>query len=261
MDERRMESERETSLGKALRLLFAVGESGDPSGVSIAELLRITGLSRPTAYRFLSELQEFGLVTAVPKRPMWQLGPKIIALAAMAGNWATLRRRVKEAMDGFVREVGHTINLGIRDGFEIVYVDKAESPDRMTLSSAIGQRRPLNVTALGKCLVAFDADPKLAQAVADAGLPGRTPHSITDPARWLKEIETVREAGYALDQEECELGARCVAAPIRDASGYGVAAISITVAARCEEAEFEALIQRIRQTAGQIGLAEDLPRR
>jgi len=164
----------QTSLGKALRLLFAIGEATNPAGIGVAELMKAAKVSRPTAYRFLNELEQFGLVRSVPKQPMWQLGPKVIALAAQAGSWAIMRRRAKVAMEEFVQSGGPTVHLGIRDGNEVVYIDKAESVKFATISSVVGQRRPLNVTALGKCLVAFDANAELAENLVDAGLVGRT---------------------------------------------------------------------------------------
>lgn len=247
--------DKETSLGKALRLLLAVGESENAAGVGVSDLVDSTGLSRPTVYRYLGELQEFGLVRSVPKQPIWQLGPKVIALAAMAGNWATLRRRARHAMEEFVRTVGYTVHLGIRDGDEVVYIDKAESPRHMTISSVVGQRRALNVTALGKCLVAFDANPNLAKVVAAHGLPGRTPQSLTDEKRWHDEIHRVRAAGVAYDAEECDVGARCVAAPIFDAQGYAAAAVSVSaLVASPGDVDFDELTRRIRQLADGIGV-------
>ena len=117
----------QTSLGKALRLLFAIGEATNPGGISVADLMKVAKVSRPTAYRFLNELEGFGLVRSVPKQPMWQLGPKVIALAAQAGSWAIMRRRAKVEMEDFVQSGGPTVHLGIRDGNEVVYIDKAES--------------------------------------------------------------------------------------------------------------------------------------
>src|SRR5882762_10745416 len=96
----------QTSLGKALRLLFAIGEATNPAGIGVAELMKAAKVSRPTAYRFLNELEQFGLVRSVPKQPMWQLGPKVIALAAQAGSWAIMRRRAKVAMEEFVQSGG-----------------------------------------------------------------------------------------------------------------------------------------------------------
>jgi DNA-binding IclR family transcriptional regulator len=243
----------QTSLGKALRLLFAIGETTNPAGISVAELMRATKVSRPTAYRFLNELEQFGLVRSVPKQPMWQLGPKVIALAAQAGSWAIMRRRAKVAMEEFVQSGGPTVHLGIRDGNEVVYIDKAESLKFATIASAVGQRRPLNVPALGKCLVAFDANAELAENLADAGLAGRTPNSITDRQRWVAEIAQVRKNGVAHDVEECDVGASCVAAPICDSQGYALAAISISaLSIDRAKSDFDRLERKIRQLAALI---------
>ena len=245
----------DTSLGKALRLLFAVGESSDPAGISVVELVQKTGLSRPTIYRFLGELQEFGLVRPAPKLPVWQLGSKVVALAAMAGNWAALRRQARRAMEEFVSEVGYTVHLGIRDGTEVVYIDRAESPKYPTIASVIGQRRALNVTALGKCLVAFDANKELAVAIADAGLTGRTKRSISNKKTWLAEIAKVRNAGIAYDIEECDEGARCVAAPITDAEGHAVAAVSISaLATSATDINFIDMTREIKRLAMKISM-------
>ena len=242
-----------TSLGKALRLLFAVGETTNPAGISVAELMSTVKVSRPTAYRLLNELERFGLVRSVPKQSMWQLGPKVIALAAQAGSWAMMRRRAKIAMEEFVQAGGPTVHLGIRDGNEVVYIDKAESPKFATIASAVGQRRPLNVTALGKCLVAFDPNPEAAENLADAGLVGRTQNSITDRQRWLAEIDQVRKTGIAHDVEECDVGAYCVAAPICDSQGYAVAAISISaLSIDPGKGDFDRLERKIRQVAANI---------
>ena len=246
--------DKQTSLGKALGLLSAIGESTDPAGVGVADLIRATGLSRPTTYRFLSELQEAGMVTADPRQPLWRLGPKIVALAAASGNWSGLRRRARQEMEAFVQDVGHTIHLGIRDGMNIVYIDKAESSSRVALSSSIGQRRALNVTALGKCLVAFDANPALAAKVAEAGLTTRTPNSIDDSVAWETEIARVRREGVAFDVEESDIGVRCVAAPIRDGQGFAVAAISLSaLMAAAGELDFDDLARRVRGVAERIG--------
>jgi DNA-binding IclR family transcriptional regulator len=246
-------SDKETSLGKALRVLSAVGECSDAAGITVAELVKITGLSRPTTYRFLAELQEHGLVRSVGKQAGWQVGPRVVALAAMSGSGAMLRRRARQAMEEFVQTVGYTVHLGIRDGFDVVYVDKAENPDFMSISSVIGQKRPLSLTALGKCLVAFDADAKLVEKVIEHGLPSRTQHSITNPAAWRESIDKVRATAVAYDMEECEIGARCVAAPLRDAQGYAVAAISISMLVRqADEMDFERMTREIQRLAKEI---------
>lgn len=245
-----MPAKNQTSLNKAMQVLFAVGESDNPRGASVQDLIESVGVSRPTAYRFLKELEEMGLVQADSKAGYWQIGPKIIALSARASSWADLRRRAKIAMEEFVADGGPTVHMAIRDRFEVVYIDKAESLRHAAFASAVGQRRPVSVTALGKALVAFDANPDLAEKVVDAGLIGRTPHSIIDAQTWLKEIEQVREHGVAYDLEECELGASCVAAPILDPHGLAVAAISMSTLLKADQKdELSRMERKIRQLA------------
>lgn len=246
-----------TSLGKALGLLFTIGENTSPHGISVAELTNSVDLSRPTIYRFLRELQEFGLVRPVPKHGSWQLGPKIVALAAQAGNWSVLRKRAKIAMDDFVQSGGPSVHMGIRDGFEVVYIDKAESLKHAAITSVVGQRRPLHITALGKCLVAFDVNEDLPHKVADAGLLGRTQYSIIDRQKWIEEIDKVRNSGVAYDLGECDVGAQCVAAPILDPQGYVVAAVSISsLSPDQSQNEISRLEHKIRQLADDIGKME-----
>lgn len=247
-------TKRQTSLGKALGLLVAIGETPDSAGATVVELMRATGLSRPTTYRFLGELLDMGMVVADPRAPLWRLGPKIIALAAVAGNLTGLRRRARREMESFVARIGHTVHLGIRDGMEIVYIDKAESSRNLALASSVGQRRPLNVTALGKCLVAFDSNKDLVDIVADAGLRQRTRKSITDAEAWRREIESVRSQGFAFDMEECDTGARCIAAPIRDSQGLAVAAVSLSaLTIGAGSLDFEELAREIVEVAERIG--------
>ena len=248
-----MDLEKQTSLGKALGLLSAIGESADPAGVSVAELIGVTGLSRPTAYRLLSELERAGMVMPDPRQPLWRLGPKIVALAAASGNWSGLRRRARQEMEKFVHEVGHTVHLAIRDGMDVVYLDKAESPRHIAISSSVGQRRSVSVTALGKCLVAFDSNPDLTDRVGKTGLKPRTQYSIQSADAWNAEIERVRLDGVAYDRQECDIGAQCVAAPILDGQGFAVAAISVSaLIAGSDTLDFAGLTASIRDTAQRI---------
>ena len=245
--------EKQTSLGKALGLLSAIGESADPAGVSVADLIGITKLSRPTAYRLLSELERAGMVMPDPRQPVWRLGPKIVALAAASGNWSGLRRRARQEMERFVHEVGHTVHLAIRDGMDVVYLDKAESPRHIAISSSIGQRRPVSVTALGKCLVAFDSSRDLAERVGKTALQPRTQYSIKTAKAWHAEIDRVRIDGVAYDRQECDIGAQCVAAPILDGQGFAVAAISVSaLIAGGDDLDFANLATSIKQTALKI---------
>ena len=246
--------EKQTSLGKALGLLSAIGESADPAGVSVADLIGITKLSRPTAYRLLSELERAGMVMPDPRQPVWRLGPKR-GTGGCFGQLSGLRRRARQEMERFVHEVGHTVHLAIRDGMDVVYLDKAESPRHIAISSSIGQRRSVSVTALGKCLVAFDSSLDLSERVGKSALKPRTQFSIKTAEAWHSEIEQVRIDGVAYDRQECDVGAQCVAAPILDGQGFSVAAISVSaLIAGGNDIDFAELATSIKTTASKISV-------
>jgi DNA-binding IclR family transcriptional regulator len=243
----------ESSLQKALQLLVMIGEGERQAGARVRDMLTRLNVSRATAYRLLKELESFGFVRAIPKSTAWGLGPRVIALASQSANWDTMRRKIKVAMRECANADGRTIHLAIRDGVEVVYVDKLESVRQPAAFSAVGQRRPVNVTALGKCLVAFDANPGLAVRVADAGLAKRTAKSIVDRGRWFEEISRVRRQGVAYDIEECEAGISCVAAPVRDDQGSVIAAVGISVIAPdCVAAKLACVAEEVRRLAGNL---------
>jgi len=170
----------------------------------------------------------------------WPLKPE-------AGHYA----QTSKGSDGGVRPVGRpTVHLGIRDGNEVVYIDKAESVKFATISSVVGQRRPLNVTALGKCLVAFDANAELAENFGRRGARGAHPKFDYRPAALGSEIAQVRKDGVAHDVEECDVGACCVAAPICDSQATLFAAISISaLSIESTKSDLQRLERKIRQLA------------
>lgn len=114
------------------------------------------------------------------------------------------------------------------DGREIIYLDVIESPHNFRLVSQIGMRRPLHCTALGKAVLAWQGTNFRDELLAITKLEKLTPHSITRPAELVAELGRIQRRGYALDDEEVELGARCVAAPVLDSSGQVAAGISVS---------------------------------
>jgi DNA-binding IclR family transcriptional regulator len=130
-------------------------------------------------------------------------------------------------MQAFGERFGHTVHLGIRDGVEVVYIDKVEPRHGVLVGSTIGQRRPIPVTALGKALLAHSA-PSLLAEVGATGWARRTPNTLQSLTDLEAQLVAVRENGYALDDEESDLGLRCAAAPIFNHAGLPIAAISVT---------------------------------
>ncbi|HQY29454.1 MAG TPA: IclR family transcriptional regulator, partial [Burkholderiaceae bacterium] len=145
------------------------------------------------------------------------------------------------------------VNLSIRQGDEIVYIERAVSErSGMQVVRAVGGRAPLHLTSVGKLFLAVD-DPRNVRAyAARTGLAGHTKNSITDPSRLERELALVRARGYARDNEELELGVRCIAAGIRDDTGKVVAGLSISAPADFVQDEW---IDQLCKTAAEISAA------
>lgn len=235
---------------RMVSLLDALAAQSDP--VSLKELSGRTGLHPSTAHRILNDMVTARLVDR-SEPGAYQLGIRLLEL----GNLVKSRLSVRDAAQGPMRELhrstGQPVNLSIRQGDEIVYIERAVSErSGMQVVRAVGGRAPLHLTSVGKLFLAFD-EPKNVRAYATrTGLAGHTKNSITDPARLERELALVKARGYARDNEELELGVRCIAAGIRDDSGKLVAGLSVSAPADFVQ---DAWIDQVCRTAAQISAA------
>ena len=210
-------------------LLDALARNPDP--VSLKALSASTGLHPSTAHRILNDMVKKRFVDR-SEPGNYRLGMRLLEL----GNTVKSRLNVREAALDFMRELhrktSQTVNLSVRQGDEIVYIDRAFSErSGMQVVRAIGGRAPLHLTSTGKLFLMID-DPRMVRAYATrTGLAGHNKNSITDIARLERELTLVRSRGYARDNEELELGVRCMAAGIRDDSGKLIAGLSISAPA------------------------------
>jgi DNA-binding IclR family transcriptional regulator len=235
---------------RMVSLLDALAEQ--PDSVSLKDLSARTGLHPSTAHRILNDLVTARFVDR-GEPGAYQLGMRLLEL----GNLVKARLNVRDAAMGPMRELhratGQPVNLSIRQGDEIVYVERAVSErSGMQVVRAVGGRAPLHLTSVGKLFLAVD-DPKNVRAYATrTGLAGHTRNSITELARLERELALVRARGYARDNEELELGVRCIAAGIRDDGGKLVAGLSISAPADFVQDDW---IDLLCKTAAQISAA------
>jgi DNA-binding IclR family transcriptional regulator len=210
-------------------LLDALAEQ--PDAVSLKDLSRRTGLHPSTAHRILNDLVSARLVDR-SEPGAYQLGIRLLEL----GNLVKARLNVRDAALGPMRELhrltAQPVNLSIRQGDEIVYIERAVSErSGMQVVRAVGGRAPLHLTSVGKLFLAADDTKQLRAYITRTGLAGHTRNSITEPSLLERELALVRARGYARDNEELELGVRCIAAGIRDDAGKLVAGLSISAPA------------------------------
>ena len=158
----------------------------------------------------------------------YKLGLTALHLAHAVLQQLDFRKEAKPSMERLADLTSETVNLSVLDGDEVVYIEKAEGSASLRMLSRIGHRAPVHCTGAGKVLLSEMALDEVRAILRRTGLPRFTPNTIVTFDQYLRELEFVRANGYALDKEECEEGASCVAAPIRDHTGKIVAALSIS---------------------------------
>lgn len=208
------------STAKALVVLQALAEDG--GAVQLAELARRCGISKPTAHRVLAGLRALAWVRA-HEGGRYSLGPQAQAFAAMASPGTS----VEHSLTRLRNAVGHTVHAGVLVEDHVVYTHKLDGHDQFVMRSRVGATAPLHCTGMGKALLAHLPDAQVT-AVLAAGLPRRTPGTLTDPAALRAELRLIRERGYAVDDEENEEHIRCLAAVVPETLGHPLRAVSIS---------------------------------
>jgi IclR family transcriptional regulator, carbohydrate utilization repressor len=220
--------------------------------VSLKEISEKTGLHPSTAHRILNDLT-IGRFVDRPEAGAYRLGMRLLEL----GNLVKARLSVRDTALGPMRElhklIQQPVNLSVRQGDEIVYVERAYSErSGMQVVRAIGGRAPLHLTSVGKLFLAAD-DPQRVRAYATrTGLQGNTRNSLTQVAALERELSVCRQLGVARDNEELELGVRCMAAGIYDDQNKLVAGLSISAPADRLD---EGWLPKLKATAASISAA------
>ncbi|MVW73519.1 IclR family transcriptional regulator [Bordetella sp. 15P40C-2] len=237
---------------RAMRLLDALAAHSDP--VTLKELALSTGLHASTAHRILNDLVVGRYVERVDNG-LYQLGMRLLELGSLVKGRLNVREAAISAMRALHRLTGQTINLSVQQGDEIVYIDRAWSErSGMQVVRAIGGRAPLHLTSTGKLFLST-LESRLVRAYAmRTGLAGNTRNSLTDIDKLERELALVRRHGYARDNEELELGVRCIAAGIFDDTGKLVAGLSISAPAeRLQDEWIQALVESARSISEALG--------
>lgn len=239
-------------LDRATRLLDALAAESDP--VALKDLARSTGLHTSTAHRILNDLVIGRYVDRVDNG-MYQLGMRLLELGSLVKGRLNVREAAADAMRALHQMTGETINLSVRQGDEIVYIDRAWSErSGMQVVRAIGGRAPLHLTSVGKLFLSA-MDPRQVKSYCSrTSLEGNTVNSIANPEKLEQELSFVRQHGYARDNEELEMGVRCIAAGIHDDSGKLVAGLSISAPSdRMQDAWVDQLIETANRISEGLG--------
>ena len=232
---------------RMMSLLDALAASPDPA--SLKQLAASTELHPSTAHRILAAMTAARFVER-QDAGTYRLGIRLLELGSIVKSRISLREVALPYMQELHERIGEAINLGARHDDEIVYLERTSSGRALVrVVYLVGGRAPLHLTSLGKLFLAADGPQKIRDYAKRTGLPGKTPKSLTNLAALEKELDKVRRHGIAYDDEEAELGLKCVAAPIHDEDGKVIAALSVSAPADRHDPEWADLV---RQTADAV---------
>jgi IclR family KDG regulon transcriptional repressor len=236
-------------LEKGMRVLEAFrGEREVPLG----ELAARTGQVKSSVFRILFTLERLGYVEKQP-RGRYSVTARLARIAGEPRPSVDLINLASPHMAGLLGRFQETVNLGVLDGGEVLYVHVLESSHTFRLAAHAGMRSPIHSTALGKCLVSRLPRPEVEVILKRYPLRPITPRTIHDRPTFFRELEKVRRQGFAVDNEEDSRGVRCMAAPIPDPEGIVRAAISISAPVIRLNAELDRQIaEAVREACGRI---------
>ncbi len=194
---------------------------------SLKVLSAETGLHPSTAFRILSSLTEIGFVERTTGGH-YQLGVKLLQLGGRVAAQVDIRREALPIMEALRDQVGETVNLTVREGDELVYIERSIAKRIMRVEQVIGSRAPLHVTAVGKLMLAELGEAACHRYAQRCGLPGYTGNTVTDVEDLIRISRLSLEQGYSFDNQEADAGVGCIGVLIRDASGGVIAGLSIS---------------------------------
>lgn len=227
-------------------LLDAIAKHDE--AVSLKILSADTGLHPSTAFRILSSLAEQGFVERTD-RGTYGLGIKLMQLGSRVSARADFRKIALPIMEKLRDELGETINLTVREDDEVVYIERSVAKRMIKVEQVIGSRAPLHVTAVGKLMLGDQGEAACRSYAQRSKLPAYTSNTFNKITALLKECNASARLGYALDNEEAELGVGCIGTLIRDASGKVVAGLSVSAPIERRRDEW---IKKIMQAGAQL---------
>jgi len=212
------------SLEKGMKILEAIIDHGELTVTQAANLLEI---NRASAHRFITTLRDLGYVRK-NQHNNYEATFKMLEMGMKQADKFEIRRMAKPAMRDLAAEFDETVNLGVLDNGQVVYLDKVESRELLRMDSGVGTACNPCATALGKAMLAFLPEDEKAALLNGGCLEPITSNTITDPVRLEKELAKIKRQGYAVDNEELAMDLYCVGAPIFDFNGYPAYAMSLS---------------------------------
>jgi DNA-binding IclR family transcriptional regulator len=212
----------------ALRLLEAFDAEEE---IGVTELARRLHLHKNNVFRLLATLEDKGYVEQSDDSERYRLGNSCLRIGQSFARTHVLTRWARPVLEALVGETGETAHLGVLRDFEVVHLDGEQAPGLVASTLRLGMRLPSHCTALGKVLLGCAPSRTLEaydRRIASQPVESFTPDTIVDRDKLMEHLHRVAAQGWAADVEEYEPGVVCVAAPVQDAAGRVVAALSVS---------------------------------
>jgi len=214
------------SLDRGLEILEILASTKKQMGVT--ELSEWLNIDKASVYRALATLESHKMVEQDPETKKYSLGLKLIELSGSLLNQLELRVRAKPFLKELCERTGESAHLTTFIDNTIVYIDREETSGRITVKTEIGMEAPFHCTATGKAVAAFLPEEKIEELIKTKGLTPYTPKTIVSPSMLKAHFVSIRESGYAIDDEEFDIGVRCIGAPIWDFKGKVIGSVGIS---------------------------------
>lgn len=215
------------SANKALAIIEFLSYSKEP--LRLADIAAGLEYNPSTALRFLNSLESAGYIYKDPDSLKYQMTFKICALAYQISLNSGLVEISTKPMKELSAHLRECVCLAVAQNDMVVYLFSADGPYTMLKTTQrIGNTSPMHCTGVGKIILSEFSIEDIDKVISRVGMPRYTDHTLTTKEALLEELELIRRRGYAYDNEECEIGARCIAFPIRDYTGKIIASLSVT---------------------------------
>ncbi len=238
------------SVKKAFKILYAITEASN--GLGISDLSKKLKIGKSTVHGITTALEEMGLLARDPFYKRYTVGYSLLELCRTAYAKIDLKDLARKPMEKLMEKVGETIFLGVLNGDHVTIVDMVESQNEMKITSPPGTRLPLLAGATGRVLLSQIEKEKAKEIIQKKGLVRYTSKTVIDHRQFLREIEKVKEQGYALDDEEYIPGVRAVAAPLLFASSPPAALWVVGFTSTLDDQKVKTVIREIQETIQEI---------
>ena len=245
-----MAGETVQSVERALDILQCFAE--DKSEWRLVELSNKIGLSPSTTHRILNTLLSRGYIEQDEKLERYRIGSQLFMMSGSILNNSNLRNVARPLLEKLSLQTEETVHLCVLNGYEVFYLDKLFGPQSVSIISRVGQTLPAYVSGVGKVLLANLSEDRLDDYIRHLIIKRFTPNTITDADSLVQHLAKVREQGYAIDNQELEIGLVCVAAPVFKLDGQVIASISVSGPAYRMEDKISRYVPIVKETASAI---------